>query len=73
MTLSEAKQAGIVMYGDASFSIDAYAVEHFQGFAHFVAAVIVDEAHGVRPRHGVELVEVVYLTEGCSREHWRIP
>ncbi|NNC16605.1 hypothetical protein HJC22_12835 [Corallococcus exiguus] len=43
MSLSEAKQAGITLYGDASFSIDAYPVERFQGFAHFVAAVIVQE------------------------------
>ncbi|WPB80088.1 hypothetical protein KYC5002_13200 [Archangium violaceum] len=34
-------------------------MEHFQGFAHFVAAVIVDEARGVRALRGVELDEVV--------------
>ncbi|WP_157231955.1 hypothetical protein [Hyalangium minutum] len=55
MTLSEAKRAGIVMYGDASFSIDAYEVARFQGFAHFVAALIVHETRGVHDLRDVEL------------------
>lgn len=55
MTLSEAKRAGIVMYGDASFSIDAYEVARFQGFAHFVAALIVHETRGVHDLRNVEL------------------
>ncbi|CAM4431779.1 hypothetical protein [Corallococcus exiguus] len=55
MSLSEAKQAGITLYGDASFSIDAYPVERFQGFAHFVASVIVHEAHRGRSLRGIEL------------------
>ncbi len=55
MTLSEGKRVGIVMYGDALFSIDAYEVERFQGFAHFVAAVIVHEARGAHSVRGAEL------------------
>ncbi|NNB84149.1 hypothetical protein HJC10_02925 [Corallococcus exiguus] len=55
MSLSEAMQAGITLYGDASFSIDAYAVERFQCFAHFVASVIVHESHRGRSLRGIEL------------------
>lgn len=54
MTLAEAKQAGITLYGDALFSIDAYRA-HFPSFAHFVATVIVHETRGVRMLHGAEL------------------
>ncbi|MFP2959415.1 hypothetical protein ACLEPN_16640 [Myxococcus sp. 1LA] len=55
MTLSEGKQAGITMYGDALFSIDAYAVHHFPDFAHFVASVIGDQLRRVYSLRGVEL------------------
>lgn len=55
MSLSEAKRAGIVMYGDASFSIDAYDVGRFQGFAHFVAALIVHKTRGVYELRDIEL------------------
>ncbi|NTX08712.1 hypothetical protein [Myxococcus sp. CA040A] len=57
MTLTEARQAGITMYGDASFSIDAY-VGNFPSFAHFVATVIVHETRGVQSLHGVELEQI---------------
>ncbi|MFP2928638.1 hypothetical protein ACLESO_26270 [Pyxidicoccus sp. 3LG] len=55
MTLSEGKRAGIVMYGDASFSIDSYKMEHFKSFAHFVATVIVHELRRGHSLRGVEL------------------
>ncbi|MFY1826101.1 hypothetical protein ACN47A_09320 [Myxococcus fulvus] len=55
MGLSEAKQVGIVMYGDASFSIDAYGMEQIPGFAHFVATVIVRRTPGPQLLRGLEL------------------
>lgn len=55
MTLEEARRAGITLYGDALFSIDAYGAAHFPNFAHFVATVIVHETRGVRTLHGAEL------------------
>ncbi len=55
MGLAEAAQAGIVMYGDASFSIDVYGMERLPSFAHFVASMIVHGAHGARLLRGLEL------------------
>ncbi|WP_164013074.1 hypothetical protein [Pyxidicoccus trucidator] len=55
MALSEGKRAGIVMYGDASFSIDAYEGGRFPSFAHFVATVIVHETRRAQTLRGVEL------------------
>ncbi|GEN09625.1 hypothetical protein SAMN05443572_109277 [Myxococcus fulvus] len=55
MGLTEAKQAGIVMYGDASFSIDVYGMERLPSFAHFVASVIVHRTQGTRLLRGLEL------------------
>ncbi|NTX55477.1 hypothetical protein [Myxococcus sp. CA039A] len=57
MTLTEARQAGITMYGDASFSIDTY-MGSFPSFAHFVTTVIVHETRGAQSLPGVELEQI---------------